>query len=75
MLYGEIIADRCVLTDTAATFDDACLVEHCFGQGRLAGSVIAEKGNVFDFICFVSLHESYSFLFINTDFGHKVTII
>ena len=61
MLYGEVVADGGVQTDSAATLDDAGLVEHGFSQGCLACSIIAKKGNVFDFICLVSLHDSYCF--------------
>ena len=41
MLYGEIVADGRVQTDSAATLDDTCLVEHGFSQCRLACSVVA----------------------------------
>ena len=41
MLYGEIIADGSVLTDSAAALDDTSLVEHGFSQGGFACAVIA----------------------------------
>ena len=62
VLYGEIVADGCVLTDSAATLDDTCLVEHGFSQGRLAGSIITQKGNVLNLISFVSLHDVIVFI-------------
>ena len=41
MLYGEVVADCCVQTYSAAALDDAGLVEHSFSQGRFARTVIA----------------------------------
>ena len=56
LLHGEVIAHRVFTLYGATAFDDAGLIDHCFGKSRLAGTRTANQRDVFDFICLIDFH-------------------
>ena len=59
LLYRKIITYRIVLSDASATLYDTRLIEHTLCQGRLSTTIIAEQGNVLDFLCLIDFHVGY----------------
>ena len=56
LFHGEIVRDCVFGSDASATFDLSAFKEEGFGESGFTGAVVAEQGNVFDFVRVVNLH-------------------
>ena len=54
--HRKIITYRILCADSATTFYHPTLEEHSFRECGFAGTLAAEQGYVFDFLCFVNFH-------------------
>ena len=56
LLHGEVVAHRVFTLYGATAFDDAGLIDHCFGKSGLAATRTANQRDVFYFICLIDFH-------------------
>ena len=57
LLYGEIVADCILGSYSAAAFYDATLIEQSFCESGLTCTVIAQEGDVFNFMGLIHFHD------------------
>ena len=56
LLHREIVADRILLCDASATFDDTGFIKERLCQSGLARTVIAKQGDVLNLVCLINFH-------------------
>ena len=57
LLHGEVVADCIFGSDSAAAFYDTTLIEQSFCESGFSCTVIAQEGNVFNFMGLINFHD------------------